>query len=75
MLELELYKNPSYGCFQSLSLDEVMGKIDWMIKHSYLDIEYSGRLPLLVFTDRGWDIEREQRAEEFLHEWDAWITA
>jgi hypothetical protein len=52
-----------------------MGKIDWMIKHSYLDIEYSGRLPLLVFTDRGWDIEREQRAEEFLHEWDAWITA
>lgn len=73
LLELGLDKNPSYGCFRTLSLDEVMGKIDWMIDNRYLDIEYSGRLPLLVFTDRGWDIEREQRAEEFLREWDTWI--
>lgn len=28
---------------------------------------------MLVFTDRGWELEREQRAEEFLHEWNTWI--
>ena len=72
-LELELDKNPSYGCFQSLSLDEVMEKIDWMIKHRYLEIEYDGRLPLLVFTEEGWNIEREELAHELLHEWDTWI--
>ncbi|QSO51798.1 RQC domain protein [Alicyclobacillus curvatus] len=72
-LELELDKSPSYGCFQSLSLDEVMEKIDWMIKHRYLEIEYDGRLPLLVFTEEGWNIEREELAHELLHEWDTWI--
>jgi hypothetical protein len=38
--------------------------IDWMIKHGYLEIEYSGRLPVIVFSQKGWEIERETYAEE-----------
>jgi hypothetical protein len=39
-----------------------------VIEQGYLDIEYDYRLPLLVFTDRGWDIERETMADELLQE-------
>lgn len=45
-----------------------------MIDHDFLDIEYSWKLPMIVFTDRGWHIERGQRADEFIREWDDWIS-
>lgn len=50
-----------------------MAKIDWMIDHDFLAIEYFGRLPMIVFTERGWEIERDRRAEEFLAEWNKWL--
>jgi hypothetical protein len=31
-----------------------------------IDIEYRDRLPLLVFSEMGWEIERETYAEELL---------
>src|SRR5699024_10169754 len=34
-----------------------------------LDIEYNGKLPMIIYTDRGWMIESYQRADEFLDEW------
>lgn len=37
-----------------------------MIKKGYLEIEYMDRLPMLVFSERGWEIERETYAEELL---------
>ncbi|WP_081413481.1 RQC-minor-1 family DNA-binding protein [Aneurinibacillus terranovensis] len=74
LLELGLEKNPSYGCFRSLTMAEIMGKIDWMIDHNFLEIQYSGKLPMIVFTERGWTIERDQYADELLHEWDQWIA-
>ena len=38
-----------------------------MIKNRYLEIiEYSDRLPMLVFSKIGWEIERETYAEELL---------
>jgi superfamily II DNA helicase RecQ len=74
VLALELDKCPVYGFFHAEKLEEVTGKIDWMIDHGFLDIEYSGKLPMIVFTDRGWYIERDQRANEFLLEWDEWIS-
>jgi len=66
LLELELNKNPVYGAFKGVSQKEILAKIDWLILHHYLGIEYSYRLPLLVFTDKGWDIERETYADELL---------
>jgi hypothetical protein len=34
--------------------------------HGYLDFEYDWRLPVLVYTEWGWEIERETYARELL---------
>lgn len=75
MLQLELNHGPSYGYFKGLKFDEVIQKIDWMLDYDFLDIEYSGKLPMIVFTERGWEIERDQMADELLQEWDNWLAA
>ncbi|WP_310364136.1 RQC-minor-1 family DNA-binding protein [Neobacillus drentensis] len=66
VLELELDYSPVYGAFKGISQNEILAKIDWLIVHHYLAIEYNGRLPMLVYTDKGWDIERETYAAELL---------
>src|SRR4051794_35581625 len=66
LLELELDYSPVYGVFKGISQKEILAKIDWLILHHYLAIEYNGRLPMLVYTDKGWDIERETFADELL---------
>ena len=35
-----------------------------MIIEGYLKLGYSGRLPVLFFTEKGWEIERETYLEE-----------
>ncbi len=70
VLQLGLDNCPVYGYFKSEKLEEVMEKIDWMIDYDFLDIEYSGKLPMIVFTERGWQVEANQRADEFLREWE-----
>ncbi|ALX50210.1 RQC-minor-1 family DNA-binding protein [Lentibacillus amyloliquefaciens] len=75
ILELGLDACPVYGYFKPEKLDTVLEKIDWMIDHDFLDIQYSGKLPMIIFTDRGWEIERDQRVDEFLQEWDRWLSA
>ncbi|MFJ7726797.1 RQC-minor-1 family DNA-binding protein [Neobacillus sp. NPDC097160] len=64
LLELELNYSPVYGAFKDITQKEILAKIDWMILHHYLAIEYDYRLPLLVYTDKGWEIERETYADE-----------
>ena len=66
VLEHGLDKNPSYGFYRQLSLPEITNRIDWTIKYDYLRIEYSDRLPLIVYSEQGWEIERETYAEEVL---------
>ena len=56
IFELELNKNPVYGYFQNLKIDNIKSKIDWVIANRYLRIEYDGKLPLLVYTRMGWEI-------------------
>lgn len=75
LLELGLSSNPSYGFFRSLPVDEVRARVDWMIEHDYLEIIYRGRLPLLVFTPAGWEIERETAASELLASLDGMLSA
>ncbi len=75
LLDLELDQCPVYGAFKSSPLDLVKAKIDWMIQNRYLKIEYDWRLPLLVFTDAGWAIEKEARANEFVATFDQMLTA
>lgn len=44
-----------------------------MIVYDFLDIQYNGKLPMIVYTERGWMIESDQRANEFLSEWNQWL--
>ena len=53
---------------------EVEARVDWMILNDYLDIEYDYRLPLLVYTPRGWEIEKETYAEELFQQLHATLT-
>ena len=66
VLELKLDSSPSYGHYKDMSYEDILKRIDWVIQKGYLAIEYSGRLPLLVFTPAGWEIEQETYTTELL---------
>lgn len=66
VLEHELDRCPVYGFYRHLTLSEISHRIDFLIQGGYLRIEYSSRLPVIVFTEIGWEIERETYAEELL---------
>ena len=75
VLKLGLDQSPAYGCFRHLSPEEPLTRIDWVIQRGYLAIQYDGRLPLLVFTEAGWEIERETYADELLRGFDRMLAA
>lgn len=64
IFERKLNECPAYGYYQDMKLDDISKCIDWMIKKDYLRIEYDYRLPLLVFSEKGWQIEKETFAQE-----------
>ena len=64
LLEYGLQNCPAYGFYDRLTLAEISFRVDWTIKKGYLRIDYNGRLPMLVFSEKGWEIERETFAEE-----------
>jgi len=66
VLEFKLDQNPAYGYLRELANEEILGKIDWLIGHAFLDYEYFGRLPLLVYCPEGWEIEKETYTDELL---------
>jgi hypothetical protein len=75
VLEHGLDKNPSYGFYSDVSLENILAKIDWVIKNRYLEIEYDYRLPLLVYSDKGWEIERDTYSTELLEGFDKMIES
>ncbi len=64
IFEYKLNECPAYGYYQNMKLDDISKCIDWMIKEDYLRIEYDYRLPLLAFSEKGWQIEKETFAQE-----------
>jgi len=66
LLEHNFNTNPAYGFFKDLSIVDITAKIDWVILEGFLTIEYDYRLPLLVYTPIGWDIEKDIYADELL---------
>lgn len=64
IFEYKLNECPAYGYYQDMKLDDISKCIDWMIKKDYLRIEYDYRLPLLVFSEKGWQLEKETFAQE-----------
>jgi hypothetical protein len=70
VIEHGLDRNPAYGFYTDLTLDEILKRIDWTIVHQYLRIVYDFRLPVLVFTEKGWEIEKSTLIEEMLQDFD-----
>lgn len=64
VLEHKLDECPAYGYYHALTMEEISHRVDWMIKKDYIRIDYYGRLPMLVFSEKGWKIEAETFAEE-----------
>lgn len=71
VLDRSLDQSPVYGYFRDLSNEDTLARIDWAILNGYLRIEYSNQLPLLVYTQEGWEVEREIYANELLEEIEA----
>jgi len=66
LLQYGLDQSPVYGFYKELKVEDITARIDWLIKKGYLDIEYSGRLPVIIYTERGWEIERDTYSDELL---------
>ena len=75
VLELNLDKCPAYGFYRNLSLDDILARIDWVIINRYLTIEYDYRLPLLVYTPQGWEIEKKTYSDELLRSFDEMLES
>lgn len=61
-----LDQSPVYGYYKDLTIDQITARIDWMIINDYLKIKYDYRLPLLVYSEKGWEIERDTFSDELL---------
>lgn len=66
LLQYGLDQCPVYGFYKELKVEDITARIDWLIKKGYLDIKYSGRLPVIIYTERGWEIERDNYSDELL---------
>jgi len=75
VLELGLNSSPVYGYYRDLREEEVLARIDWVIEQGYLAIAYDYRLPLLIYTPAGWQIEKETYAHELFEDFDALLEA
>ena len=70
VLERKLDESPVYGFYKQLTTEQVMARIDSVILEGYLDLEYDYRLPLLVYTGKGWEIEKDTYSDELLQGFD-----
>ena len=75
LLEKGLNSNPGYGYYKGLSIYDITSKIDWLIINRYLEIEYSYRLPMLVYGPKGWEIEKDTYTDELLAGFDKLIES
>ena len=67
VLEHGLNQCPAYGFYSHLTLPEISHRVDFAIQEGYMRIGYSSRLPVIVFSERGWEIEKETYTDELLY--------
>jgi len=75
VLKLNLDRCPVYGYFKDYTIKEITIKVDWLILNDYLSIQYDYRLPLLVYTRKGWEIEIDTYSDELLQGFDEMIVS
>lgn len=68
ILEFQLDKCPAYGVFADFSIQEISNRVDWAIENGFIAIEYSGKLPMLIFTLKGWEIEKQNYTNELFEQ-------
>lgn len=61
-----LEKCPSYRSFSHLKMHEIEIIVDWMIFKKYLRIVYDGRLPMVVYDAKGWELNKPILAYELI---------
>lgn len=66
ILEYKFDECPSYGYYNHLKMTDIEVIVDWMIENGYLDISYNGRLPMIIFSDYGWELYKPIFAKEVL---------
>jgi superfamily II DNA helicase RecQ len=66
ILEHKFDECPSYGYYNHLKMADIKVIVDWMIENGYLDISYNGRLPMIIFSDYGWELYKPIFAKEVL---------
>ncbi|MDS0525918.1 DNA helicase II [Clostridium sp. SHJSY1] len=64
LLEKELNTCPSYGYYSQLTIEDITKIVDWMIVNDYLDIQYNWKLPMIVFSEKGWETYKPFYADE-----------
>lgn len=64
VLEYKLDECPSYGYYNSLTIPEITKIVDWMIINDYLDIDQNYRLPMIIFSNKGWESYKPVYADE-----------
>lgn len=66
VLQHHLDQCPVHGYFHYLATEKILARVDRAILDGYLKVVYDYRFPALVFTDAGWEIEKETFANELL---------
>lgn len=67
ILEYGLNNSPAYGFYHNKTIKEITHIIDYCIINGYLDIHYDGKLPKILYTDKGWNIEKHTYAKEWYY--------
>lgn len=64
IFEKNLDKCPVYGDFSAYTIEEITQKIDWMIINNYFVISYNYRLPVITFSNKGWETYKPYYRDE-----------
>jgi predicted nucleotidyltransferase len=74
VIEQEWDQVENYGALSHLTQNEIARKVDWMIRHDWLDIEYDWALPMIVHSEQGWERVQELWIEKLLGEFETWVV-
>ena len=66
VLELQLDQSPVYGYFKEVKTEDILAKVDWCIENHFLRVVYDYRLPVIEYTPKGWEIEKDIYSDELL---------
>ena len=73
--DLGLENSPVYGYCSKAREADIYARVDWVIEQGYRTIEHDGRQSQLVYTTRGWEVEKKTMASELLRGFDEMLAS